>query len=301
MPSRPLRVLLQTTIPPITDDWHIGRFRLLCDYLAGLTDTEGRPLCEVIARDRAAPPGNDDPVLAGIDRSDIDQLWLFAVDAGDGLTRAECRAIDAFRRRGGGLMVTRDHMDLGLSVATLAEIGAAHYFHSRNADPDPDRCCIDDSFTARILWPNYHSGANGDYQRIEPVDPTHPLLRSESAPGGIIRYFPAHPHEGGIGVPAGASDVRVVAMGRSKVTGRSFNLVVAFDPRGAAAGSRPGRAVAQSTFHHFCDYNWDIGAGCPSFVDEPPGDGMRREPAARRDIERYARNLVLWLAREDAA
>src|SRR5713101_2867858 len=245
MPSRPLRVLLQTTIPPITDDWHIGRFRLLCDYLAGLTDTEGRPLCEVIARDRAAPPGNDDPVLAGIDRSDIDQLWLFAVDAGDGLTRAECRAIDAFRRRGGGLMVTRDHMDLGLSVATLAEIGAAHYFHSRNADPDPDRCCIDDSFTARILWPNYHSGANGDYQRIEPVVP--------------------------------------------------------FDPRGAAAGSRPGRAVAQSTFHHFCDYNWDIDAGCPSFVDEPPGDGMRREPAARRDIERYARNLVLWLAREDAA
>src|SRR5258707_14506754 len=120
MPSRPLRVLLQTTIPPITDDWHIGRFRLLCDYLAGLTDTEVRPLCEVIARDRAAPPGNDDPVLRGIDRSDIDQVWLFAVHAGDGLTRVECPAIDAVRQRRGGVMVMDDHKDLGVSVASLA-------------------------------------------------------------------------------------------------------------------------------------------------------------------------------------
>lgn len=296
MPSRPLRVLLQTTIPTIADDWHIGRFGLLRDYLAALADPEGRPLCEVVARDRATPPGKDDPVLAGIDRSDFDQLWLFAVDSGDGLTPAECRAIDAFHRRGGGLMVARDHMDLGSSVTALAEIGAAHYFHDRNPDPDPARCCIDDPFTTKILWPNYHSGANGDYQKIEPVDPDHPLLRNEGAPGGVICYFPAHPHEGGIGIPAGASDARVVATGRSTVTGRSFNLVVAFDPRGDA-----GRAIAQSTFHHFCDYNWDLAAGCPSFVDEPPGDGMRRDPAARRDVERYVRNVVLWLAHEDAA
>ena len=301
MLPRSLRVLLQTTILPIPDDWHIGRFRLLRDYLALLRDTEGRPLCEVIARDRAAPPGTDDPVLAALDRSDIDQLWLFAVDSGDGLTPAECRAIDAFRRRGGGLMVTRDHMDLGSSVTALSGIGAAHYFHSRNPDPDPARCCIDDPFTTYIEWPNYHSGANGDYQQIEPADPGHPLLRAEMAPGGTIRYFPAHPHEGSVGVPAGADDARVIARGRSKVTGAVFNLVVAFDPAESGAGVRPGRAVAQSTFHHFCDYNWDIAAACPSFVDEPPGDGMARHPEARRDIEAYVRNLVLWLARVDVA
>jgi hypothetical protein len=273
---------------------------LLAEHLSRLQDSAGRPLCEITARDRAAPAGQDDPVLARIDRSEIDQVWLFAVDNGDGLTSTECRALDTFHRRGGALLTTRDHMDLGSSLASLAGIGGAHFFHSHNADPDRDRCRIDDPFTTRILWPNYHSGANGDYQRIEPVDPTHPLLRSTSAPGGIILYFPAHPHEGGIGVPAGASNARAVAVGRSKVTGRAFNLVVAFDPRGDAAGERPGRAVAQSSFHHFCDYNWDISAGCPSFVDEPPGDGIRREPAARRDIERYVRNLVLWLAREEA-
>jgi hypothetical protein len=294
MPSRPLRVLLQTTIPPIADDWHIGRFRFLQEHLAGLEDRDGRPLCVVTARDRATPPGSDDPVLAAIDRSEIDQLWLFAVDTGDGLTPAECRAISAFRRRGGGLMVTRDHMDLGSSVTSLADVGAAHYFHSSNLDPDPAHRCIDDPFTTTIAWPNYHSGANGDYQTIEPVDPGHPLLRSKTRPGGIIRYFPAHPHEGGIGVPAGAKDARIIARGRSKVTGAAFNLVVAFDPPAEAAG----RAVAQSTFHHFCDYNWDIRAGSPSFVSEPPGDGMVHHPEARRDIETYVRNLVLWLARE---
>jgi hypothetical protein len=296
MATRPLRVLLQTTILPTADNWHIGRFRLLREYLAGLEDN-GRPLCEVVARDRATPPGSDDPVLAAIDRSAIDQLWLFAVDNGDGLTPAECRAIDAFRRRGGGLMVTRDHMDLGSSVAALAEVGAAHYFHSCNCDPDPEHRRRDDPFTKYIDWPNYHSGANGDYQVIEPADADHPLLRSKSASGGIIRYFPAHPHEGGVGVPRGATNARLVARGRSKVTGVAFNLVVAFDP----AAEVGGRAVAQSTFHHFCDYNWDIAAGCPGFVDEPPGDGMARHPEARRDIETYVRNLVLWLAREPVA
>jgi len=28
---------------------------------------------------------------------------------------------------------------------------------------------------------------------------------------------------------------------------------------------------------------------------------MQREPAARRDIERYVGNLVLWLGREETA
>ena len=298
MRSRPVKLLLQTTIPPIGDDWHIGRFRLLQDHLAGLKDAAGRPLCDVIARDRATPAGTDDPVLASIDRSDIDQLWLFAVDNGDGLTPHECRALDAFRRRGGGLMATRDHMDLGASLTALPEIGGAHYFHSRNLDPDPERCCIDDPFTTHIQWPNYHSGANGDYQWIEATEPVHELLHNGAADGGVIRHFPAHPHEGGVGVPPGSGAARVVATGRSKVTGRRFNLVVAFDP---AAADGAGRAVAQSTFHHFCDYNWDIGAGCPSFVDEPPGDGMKRDTDALRDIKAYTRNLVLWLAREPIA
>jgi hypothetical protein len=295
---KPIRILLQTTIPTIEDDWSIARFSLLAGHLASLTDAQGQRLCDVVARDRCAAPGTDDPVLATLAASDVDQLWLFAVDTGDGLTANECAAIDAFRRPGGGLLVTRDHMDLGSSVCTLGGIGAAHYFHSQNPDPDPGRRCIDDPYSAGILWPNYHSGANGDFQAITAVDPKHPLLRDERMSDGTVRFFPAHPHEGGIGVPIWEESARVIAMGRSKTTGRPFNLVVAFEGGEDLQGNRVGRGVAQSTFHHFCDYNWDLAYGCPSFVDEPPGDGMRAHPEARHAIETYIRNLAVWLSGE---
>src|SRR5262249_29203166 len=97
---QPARILLQTTIPFAEDDWHIGRFGLLKEYLAGLRDGEGNAVFEVTARDRD-PPGRPDSVLSALDRSDFDQLWLFAVDTGDGLTSEDCTAITAFRRRGG--------------------------------------------------------------------------------------------------------------------------------------------------------------------------------------------------------
>ncbi len=59
-------------------------------------------------------------------------------------------------------------------------------------------------------------------------------------------------------------------------SGRDFNLIVAFEDAESAGRGRQGHGVAQCTFHHFADYNWDPSAGCPSFVDEPSGDGMKR-------------------------
>jgi hypothetical protein len=290
MITPPIRILLQTTIPPIADDWHIGRFSMLRDHLAGLVDRDGVPLCAVTARDRTAP-GAPDPLLSTIDRSDFDELWLFAVDAGDGLDADDCAAIGRFRRQGGGLLVTRDHMDLGSSVCTLGGVGNAHFFHSRNLDPDETRHVADDRDTHAISWPNYHSGANGDFQEITIVGPPHPLLRDPSAPDGLVHYFPAHPHEGGVGAPPDDPVARVIATGVSKASGKHFNLVVAFEP-----SAKGGPAVAQSTFHHFADYNWDPARGCPSFVGEVPGDGLASSPAAQHSIRHYVRNLALWLA-----
>ena len=148
----------------------------------------------------------------------------------------------------------------------------------------------DDPFSLGIDWPNFHSGANGDYQQIEAVAPLHPVLRDPSAPGGAIRFLPSHPHEGVVSAPAGGR-ARVIARGRSKVTGAVFNIAVAFE-----ADGRAGRAIAQNTFHHFADYNWDPRVGAPSFVDEPPGDGILRLAEARDATHRYARNIALWLA-----
>ncbi|MBU1346254.1 MAG: hypothetical protein KKA16_04805 [Alphaproteobacteria bacterium] len=276
------RILLQTTIPPVEDDWNIGRFSRLAAHLAGL---EG---VEVVARDRAVPGGETDPVLGSIDTSDFDQLWLFAVDVGDGLNSDECAAIGRFRERGGGLMVTRDHMDLGSSVCTLGGIGDAHYFHSTHPDPQPDRNRRDDTATQDIDFPNYHSGANGDVQTITPVGAVHPLLKDGD---GLIHLLPSHPHEGGVGAPAQAGDARVIATGVSRTTGRPFNIAVAFE-----GGDGLGRGVAQSTFHHFADYNWNPGDGSPSFVTEPPGDAIVRDPEGLRQTQAYMTNLARWLS-----
>jgi hypothetical protein len=285
--SRPIKILLQCTIPTTVDDWSIARFSGPAQVLREERGSQGEPLFDVVARDRE-PHGSPDSILSALDRSDFDELWLFAVDAGGGLTAEDCQAISEFRRKGRGLMVSRDHMDLGACVCGLDGVGAAHHFHSHNVNPDGSE--RDDPYTTKISWPNYHSGANGDYQRVEIAAPAHPVLSNPTSPTGSIRYLPSHPHEGDVSAPLG-EHARVIATGRSQVTGRRFNLAVAFE-----AHEGRGRAIAQSTFHHFADYNWDPRSGAPSFVDEPPGDAMVREPEALEDTRRYVRNLAMWLA-----
>jgi hypothetical protein len=285
----PKKILMQTTIPTTGDDWSIARFSRLGALLRDQRDDQGSPIYDVTMRDRD-PKGQPDSVLSTIDQSDFDELWLFAVDTGDGLTEADCDAISRFRRNGGGLLVTRDHMDLGSSVCTLGGIGNAHYFHSKHLDPDVEKRRRDDPYTTSIDWPNFHSGANGDYQEIEIVGPPHPVLFNQQSPTGFIRYLPSHPHEGGIGAPDG-EDARVILKGKSIVTGVPFNISVAFEP-----GEHGGPAIAESTFHHFADYNWDPSSGSPSFVTELPGDGLKRVPEAMADTHRYALNLAFWLS-----
>jgi hypothetical protein len=287
--KRPNNVLLQTTITPSDNDWSIARFSMLADYLAVQRDQAGSALFRVTARDRALP-GAPDPILSTLDTSDFDQLWLFAVDMGDGLDVADCEAISRFRRRGGGLMITRDHMDLGYSVCSLGGVGAAHIFHTYNRNRNTPTPVPDDKDTPEILWPNFHSGANGDYQRIEPVGAVHPLLRNPGVADGVIRFMPAHPHEGAVDAPPGDTTARVIARGVSQASGDPFNIAVVFEP--STAG---GPAVAQSTFHHFADYNWDPIRGCPDFVTEPPGGNLKTTPQAKQAVERYVLNLGLWL------
>ncbi len=272
--SRQVRILLQTTIGPAEDDWNIDRFSLLREHLSSITDDRDSPLCEVTSRNREINADGNDQVLSRLDETDFDELWLFAVDAGDGLTVADCQGITRFRQRGGGILTTRDHQDLGSSLCTLGGVGR----------------------TKTILWPNYHSGSNGGYQRITAVEPIHELLRNPNSASGVIEYFPAHPHEGGVGVPEGEEDARVIATGVSQVTHRPFNLVVAFERVTDGHGNTLGRVIADSSFHHLVDYNWDTSKGCPSFVAEPPSDEIRKHPQRLGDIKTYVRNASLWLA-----
>ena len=99
------RILLQTTIPAHPDDWDITRFSLLADELRAAGH-------EVTARNRVSR-AEDDPILSRLDELDYDQVWLMAVDVGDGLTEAETEAIMRFRENGGGVLTARDHENLG--------------------------------------------------------------------------------------------------------------------------------------------------------------------------------------------
>ena len=287
------KILLQTTIPFAEDDWHIGRFSMLRDHLASIKDENGTSLHDVTARNREVNDSGDDIVLSRLDETDFDQLWLFAVDTGNGLTWRDCEGVTRFRQRGGGVMSTRDHQDLGSSLCSLGGIGAAHYFHSKNQEPDTARRVRDDQDDQDIDYPNYHSGSNGDFQRIRPVEPVHELLRRvDNSP---IEFFPSHPHEGSVGVPSNDASARAIARGESQTTGRAFNLIVAFETSVDAHGNRLGRGIAESSFHHLVDYNWNPEIGAPSFLRDPPGLGYRETPSNLNDVKTYVSNLAGWL------
>ncbi|MCI0699320.1 hypothetical protein L0337_45870, partial [candidate division KSB1 bacterium] len=107
--KKPTKILLQTTISFTENDWHIGRFSLLQKHLESLKDETGNQLYEVTARNRELDENGNDKILSNLDKSDFDELWLFAVDTGNGLMPTDCAAITRFRQRGGGIFSTRDH------------------------------------------------------------------------------------------------------------------------------------------------------------------------------------------------
>jgi hypothetical protein len=282
------KILLQTTIVGIPDDWNVGRFSLLADELR-------RAGHEVTTRNRDV--GETDSTLSTLDTLGYDQLWLLAVDAGDGLSLHDAAGIMRFRERGGGILTARDHEDLGSSLVGLGSIGRLNHFHEQNPELE---ACRDDRRTWDISWPNYHSGSNGDYQPVFASEPVHELLRTAQTASGRIEWFPAHCHEGAVSAPVDVPRARVIACGRSKVTGRMFNLAVSLDGEKTSDGRPLGRALACSTFHHFADMNWDTDAGAPSFVTEPPGDEIKRDPGRLVMFKDYVRNIARWLAPEGA-
>jgi hypothetical protein len=283
-------ILLQTTIEYAQDDWSIERFSILTDILSSIEDPSGRKLFYVTARDRENLGSGDDRLLSRIDESDFDQIWLFGVDVGGGMSPQDCAAIGRFRQRGGAIFTSRDHQDLGISFCDLGGIGAANHFHTKNPEIDPQRRISDDTETPTISWPNYHSGTNGDFQLVEAVLPLHPIMTNPRNPSGRIECLPAHPHEGAISVSSGERQARVVAVGRSAITSNAFNIAIAFESENL------GRAVVDSSFHHFADFNFDPRLGCPSFVTERRGHALLENEAALADAKAYARNIAYWLS-----
>jgi hypothetical protein len=273
------KILIQTTTTYNKDDWHAARFSLLAELLRN----DGH---EVVVRDRQPREDGSDPVLSTLPQSNFDQLWLIAVDTGNGLAPADVRGILHFRDRGGGVLTARDYQNFGASLLNLGPIGSVNNFYKYNRDRSRRRLRQDD----------YHSGNNGDFQRIVPMEPVHELLRSDKSPSGVIEYFPAHPHEGALSVPSDMPYARVIATSMSTVSGRSFNLAVTIENEPAHNGHRNGRAIAISTFHHLADMNWDPNIEGPPCMTEPRGCELRNNPEKLEIYKDYIRNIARWLS-----
>jgi hypothetical protein len=280
-------LLLQTTIEGEPHDWSITRFSRLTEFLSQLRDPEGQLAFRVTARNRGRR-GEPDAILSKLSELEFDQLWLFAVDAGDGLTAADRAGISRFRQLGGRLLVTRD-MDLGRSVCRLDGVGAAHHFHGNNPEGNDRR--PDNPTSSDIVGPSHRASAGGDFKRVRPVGHIHPVMRDRHSVTGVIQYLPAHPHEGVVNVPPGEASARVIVAGQNVTSARRFNIAVAFE-----RSERGGRAIAQSSFHHFSNCNGDFKAGCASFEDEPAGGSIARSPEALRSTRQYVSNVAFWLA-----
>jgi hypothetical protein len=83
----------------------------------------------------------------------------------------------------------------------------------------------------------------------------------------------------------------VIATGKSLASGERFNTAVVFE-----RSDSDGPAIAQSTFHHFSDYNWDPSRGSPDFVTETPAYVLPNTLRAMASVHCYVRNVALWLA-----
>src|SRR3984893_18259334 len=107
----PTRILVKTTIGPVADDWHVGRFSLLTDHLRSLKDSSGVVLYDVVARDRSENQNGDDTDLVPLANGAYDQLWLIGADETGALTPGDIESVAQFRRRGGGILLTRHQQD----------------------------------------------------------------------------------------------------------------------------------------------------------------------------------------------
>ncbi len=269
-------ILLQTTIPYAEDDWHVGRFSMLVRLLTA----DGH---SVVARDRMTRADGSDPMLSALAESEFDQLWLIAVDTGNGLAPADVRGILRFRERGGGVLSARDADNRGASLLNLGTIGTVNNFSTYNRRPERRRFPRAGRSIPEPASDNFQG--DGEFVRIVAVEPVHELLRSPSSPSGLVEHFPAHPQDAALSVPGAMPYARVIATSSTTVNGRSSNLVVAIENEPAARGHASGRAVALSTFHQLADVNWDKGTQASS-----------SQPSKLDVYKDYVRNLARWLS-----
>jgi hypothetical protein len=285
-PAASRRALLQTTIGTDPDDWSVGRFHLLGERIqaAGRAVDAGFVLT---SQDYPTSPSQREALHQQLRAGDYGQVWLMAPDLDNGPETPFFDALEGAVAAGTHLVIARDHTDLGSSLLALEgclkPVTATQTFQRTwpglphdNEYTNP-RC-------PGIQTPCVVTGQNGGVQICRQRS-DHPLLAFESLiPGHLV--LPAHPHEGVITVSAESQQVLLsshsITSGREQIT--------------AILDEAPGRGFVlhHSTFHHFADFNLDVGCGAPDFVLDPPSRQIAESPQLLRDLEAYIGSIVRY-------
>ena len=230
----------------------------------------------------------------------FDELWLFAVDTGQGLTPREREALFEFHARGGGILTARDHQDLGASLCGIPCSAPWSTFtvfspRARRRGASPTMT------TRRSRGPTTTLAGTAICSRSSPRAPP---IRSCSATGtrprGDPRPVPRAPARGGGGPPPGDPSTRVVAEGHSTRTGAPSTWWS--PPSGRAAttgGCMVGPSPTRRTSTTSATTTGISRPGAPTFVDDPPEYQVAANRHALDDIKTYVRNAARWLAPAD--
>ena len=175
--------------PVADDDPGDGRrleHRAILARSAASRPRSGRPLCTVVARNREADCQNETigcsrstartSTSCGSSRSTPATVCRRATAQA---SRASTSAGAASSRRATTRISARRSARSAASARRTSSTAATPIRTSRVG-------CADDVETKSISWPNYHSGSNGDFQRITPVGPVHELLTRCAGTAGVI-------------------------------------------------------------------------------------------------------------------
>ncbi len=250
--------------------------------------------------------------------SEFDQVWLFGISPGSGLSATELPVVENYMNGGGGIFGTGDHGTLGSALCSnIPRVKDMRYWENTSSDNNVNEVSMTGRRRNDTNRPRVGDATSLHFDNQSDNIPQtiavrtfgggapHPLLSISTSvrPSGMIDIMPDHPHEGeckpettftanGIAVPTqviatsfvlGGSTTNGGFGGKALTDPHCFPSIAVWDGRLANVG----RIVVDSTWHHFVNINLN-GAG----------SGLTGLTTADFNVIRqYYMNISLWISR----
>jgi len=251
--------------------------------------------------------------------NDFDQVWLFGINPGAGLSASELPIVETYMNDGGGVFATGDHGFLGSALCgNIQRVKDMRYWSDTPSSvDDTNEVGMSGKRRNDTNRPRAGDATSLHFDNQSDNIPQtiavrtfgggmpHPLLSISTSvrPSGIIDIMPDHPHEGeckpetsftvnGVTVPTQVISTSFVlggsttsgGVGKALTDPHCFPSIAVWDGRLANVG----RIVVDSTWHHFVNINLN-------------GVGSIQSGLTTADfsvIRQYYMNVALWMSRK---